>query len=257
MRLNSAPSAAPSAARLLLSYGPSQPHGWPASTPDQVAGMTLGGHTAYEDFTYGGRPHRISLLGFVRPGDAPDPIYHDKPVDPEVAFTQTLSAAFGARYGFRYRGGSSSRRELIVQSYSVFYAGAGPSSPGATYGGDLYVVASTDDDPADTRHGSLRWIQVARATGSAAPGNHGSEVDNMGRANPFHMFGGRTSINGTPRLNFYYGATVPAMGGPALLSGRFLAEAFLVRDTKTKNEQSKDIVEVYGGLRYGWQVGAV
>ena len=95
MRLNSAPSAAPSAARLLLSYGPSQPHGWPASTPGQVAGMTLGGHTAYEDFTYGGMPYRISLLGFVRPGDAPDPIYHDKPVDPEVAFEQTLSAAFG------------------------------------------------------------------------------------------------------------------------------------------------------------------
>jgi hypothetical protein len=112
MRLNGAPSAAPSAARLVLSYGPSQPHGWPASTPGQVAGMTLGGHTAYKDFTYGGMPYRISLLGFVRPGDAPDPIYLDKPVDPDLAFEQTLSAAFGARYGFRYRGGSSSRREL-------------------------------------------------------------------------------------------------------------------------------------------------
>jgi hypothetical protein len=222
--------------------------------------MTLGGHTAYEDFTYDGTAYRVSLLDFVRADDAPDPTYHDKPADSEVAFEQTLSDAFGARYAFLYRGGSSSRRKLTVQSYSVFYAGPGTSSPAATYGADLYVVTGGEDEPGDTRRGGLRWIQVAWATGSAAPGKAGRELDNVGRANPFYMFGGRTSINGTPRINFYYSATVPAMAGPAgsaVPSGRFVAETFLVRDTKTKNAAGKDLVEVYGGLRYGWQVGAV
>jgi hypothetical protein len=225
--------------------------------------MTLGGHTAYKDFTYGGKGYRVSLLDFVRVGDAPDPTYRDKPADSEVAFEPTLRDAFGTRYAFLYRGGSS-RRKLTVQSYSVFYAGPGPSSPGATYGADLYVVTGGEDEPADARRGILRWIQVVWATGSAAPGKPGRELDNVGRANPFYMFGGRTSINGTPGINFYNSATVPIMSGPpggpagaAEPSGRFVAETFLVRDTKTKNAAGKDVVEVYGGLRYGWQVGAV
>lgn len=237
---------------IAMDYRPSQPHGWPAATPDEGVGKTIGGHTRHQDFAHDGKPYRLSLLGFAHPGDSPNPSYERTPGHPDVGFKQTLSNAYGAHYAFRYRGGLHGK--LSVQSYSVFYSEAGPHSPVAEYGGDLYVVYETDRLVADVNRVGLRWIQVAKAS---APGSPGSYVDSMGRANPFYMFGGLTSINGTRQFNFYYGARVPVSGGPngdAALSDQFVAEVFLVRDTRFKNAAGKDIIEVYGGLRYGWQV---
>ena len=257
MRLNAVPLIP-----LQMRYRPAQPHGWPASGPDQAPGRTLGGHRAYKNFTYAGKAYRVSLLDFTGVGDAPDPTFLEKPTDSEVAFRRTLTAAFGTHYAFLYRGGSG-RHTLTVESYSVSYAGPGRNSPGASAGADLYVVADSEEEPRGARQGILRWIQVVRATGSAAAGKPGRAIDNLGRANPFYMYGGRVSINGASRVNFYCSGTVPLMAGPpgapafAGPSGRFVAETFLVRDTKTRDAAGKDVIEVYGGLRYGWQIGAV
>jgi len=38
---------------------------------------------------------------------------------------------------------------------------------------------------------------------------------------------------------------------------RFMAEAFLVQDTGTKNAAGKDVVNIFGGIKWGWQVQEV
>src|SRR5215510_7854469 len=42
--------------------------------------------------------------------------------------------------------------------------------------------------------------------------------------------------------------------GNATLSDHFLAEIFLAQDTGIKDAAGKDIVNVFGGLKHGWQV---
>ena len=98
--------------RTVSSYRASQPHGWPGTSPGDDPGVTLGGHTTQRDFTFDGKPYRISLRG-------PDPRWQRAPADPEVEFAATLAVAFGAHYTFRYRG-FRGREQLGVESYSVF-----------------------------------------------------------------------------------------------------------------------------------------
>jgi hypothetical protein len=245
-------------AHLVANYRPSQPHGWPASGPDEPVGVTIGGHTTATDFTYNGRSYRIGLLPFGQPGDSPDPVYEDTPTDATVNYKQTLTSAFGASYSFRYLGGFPGRGEFNVQSYTVFVTEPTQTSP-LLYGADLYVVYDPDERRGDPPiRTTLRWIQVARS--SAVPGVPTSFVDNVGRANPFSVTGGVTSVYGTRTFSFAYSVTVPLFpgaGGHTVLSDQFLAEIFLVRDTGLKDETGKDVINVYGGLKYGWQVQAV
>jgi hypothetical protein len=46
-------------------------------------------------------------------------------------------------------------------------------------------------------------------------------------------------------------------GGKHVLSARYLAETFLARDTLTTDAAGKDVIEIFGGIKYGWQVREV
>jgi hypothetical protein len=248
-------ASAVEAAHLTLGYRPSQPTGWPG-TPGATFGETIGGHTVAEDFTFNGKRHRISLLPSVASGDAFDPVYEDAPADPDIDFKGTLAAAFGVHYSFHYLGGfkghGEGRGEFDVQSYSIFADETSDTSPGTSFGGGVYVVYHPDlrscDPAADD---SLQWIQVVRQVGDGVP--PGSIVDNIGRANPYYVYGGLTSINGAKVFNFH---DVPqgTVQGAVPLDILFVAEVFLAQETGIKDAAGKEIVKVFGGLKYGWQV---
>jgi hypothetical protein len=256
--LGSAPAAAalaprtqPSnpAAHLVRNYQPSQPTGWPG-TPGQTFSTTIGGHTSAKDFTFSGKLHRISLLPFGQPGDSPDPVYEDVPTDPTINFKQTVADAFGDYYSFHYVGGFPGRNELNVQSYSVFVREPTATDPATGFGGGLYVVYDPDlrrGDPAI--HDNLQWIQVVRRI-------DGSFIDNIWRANPWYVYGGLTSIYGNEAFTFH---DVPQAGalGNFTLNDQFLAEVFLVRDTGIKDAAGKEVIDIFGGVKWGWQVQEV
>lgn len=236
-------------AHLTLGYRPSQPTGW-SWTPGASFSKTIGGHQVAEDFTYNGRRHRISLL--PGPQGTFDPVYEDTPVDPALDFQGTLAAGFGAHYAFQYLGGFPGRGEFDVQSYSVFADEPSGASPGMAFGGGPYVVYRPDlrrGDPA--ADDSLQWIQVVRQIGPGGPPD--SVVDNIGRANPYYVYGGLTSVNGAKVFNFH---DVPQgnVQADVKLDVTFLAEVFLAQETGTMNAAGKAVVKVFGGLRHGWQV---
>jgi hypothetical protein len=119
------------------------------------------------------------------------------------------------------------------------------------FGADLYLVYTPDprssDPPVDDR---LQWIQVVRAIASGVPPR--SEVDNLWRANPYYLDGGATSIDGRDVANFHDAPQSAAQGGDA--SQRFIAEAFLAQDTGRKDRAGRGIVNVRGGVKWGWNV---
>jgi hypothetical protein len=130
----------------------------------------------------------------------------------------------------------------------------------ASFGAQLYVVYEPDvhagDPPAEAQ---LKWIQVAHWSGAGSP-SRASYVDNTSCPNPFFISGGLISILGTRAFNFDNPITAqPAQGqgGNRVLSARYLAETFLVRDTLTNDAAGKGIIDVYGGIKWGWQVRAV
>ncbi len=245
----------PTRTQLVLNYRPSQAHGWPPG-PGQAVGMTIGGHVAAKDFTHGGRSYRISLLPFGQPGDAPNPLYEDEPDDPDIAFKETLAATYGAHFAFRYQG-LRGQRELEIQSYSVFADREAAMSP-LVYGADLYVLYKPDSGSSRSAiPGTLRWIQVIKWSGADRPA--ASRVDSPGGTHPFCATGGRVSIYGERVINFaYFDGTFlfppPPDSDTVAVSDRFMAEAFLVRDTGVNDAAGKDVLEIMGGLKYGWQV---
>jgi hypothetical protein len=237
-----------------MSYCPSQPHGWPVALAGQSVGATIGGHVTTKDFSHGGRSYRIQLFPFERAGTEAVP--ESFPADSSIDFKAVLARAYGAHYAFRYLGKVGQRR-FTVESYSVYVDEATDVAP-LSYGADLYVVCEPDIRPGDPSLGAtLRWIQVARS--QRAGGSPTSFVDSRGRANPFYPFGGITSINGRRVLNFAYTASdSPGPGdGDAIGSEQFRAEAFLVQDTGIHNAAGQEIINVFGGVKYGWQVSEV
>jgi hypothetical protein len=242
---------------LVTNYLPSQPTGWP---PQQAhvrngVGVTIGGHVASVPFTFQGTPYAVSLLAFGQPGDAPDPVYEREPSDPTIDFKGTLQKAWGAYYSFRYHGGLSGRSAISVQSYSVMATEPTATHPQLTYGSDLYLAYEPDpasSDPPITA--DLRWIQVSHANGR-------SSTEFFQRANPYYFPGGLTSVYGKPACSFYgapaggIARKAPTTGqGPPLLSDLLMSESFLVLDTGKKEHAGKGIIEIYGGIKWGWQV---
>jgi hypothetical protein len=51
----------------------------------------------------------------------------------------------------------------------------------------------------------------------------------------------------TPQATAFPGAT-------GALPDLFMAELFLAEDTGTADSSGKDIVNIFGGLKYGWQL---
>lgn len=244
--------------QLVTTYESTEPHGWPAA-PWQDLGVTLGGHITAQDFTQSGRAFRISLLDFGQPGGARDPVYEAEPSDPEIDFKQTLVDTFGDYYSFRYSGGLRNQERFRVQSYSVFVNQDSELAP-VTYGADLYVVYEPDPrrgHPAG--QGTLLWIRVVRRAGTNGVAE--SYVDNIGGVHPFTATGGRTSIFGEQVVNLDYVDSIErfpgAPGDAGVTPETFTAEVFLVRDTRVKDLTGRDVVNVLGGLKYGWQVEEV
>ncbi|MFF5205906.1 hypothetical protein [Streptosporangium sp. NPDC000396] len=229
-------------AHLVPNYRPSQPHGW-------YQEPTVGGHVASKDFTHNGKSYRISLLPFDQAGDSPHPVYEDVPADPAIGFQQNLAEAFGAHYSFRYAGGFRGRNEFDVQSYSVFVRKPTENSPDLMCGADLYVVYRPDRRRGDPGiHDNLQWIQVVKSLGPA--------LDNVWRANPFYPYGGLTSIHGDRVANFYDAPRVGVDAGPDP-NVQFMAEAFLVQDTGVKDAAGKGVVNIFGGIKWGWRLHEV
>lgn len=232
---------------LILGYGPSQQTGW-----GQEYTPTIGGHTASADFTFQDTGYRVSLLPSGGPGDSPDPVYEASPADRTVSFRQTLAAAWGTYYSFRYQGGFRGQDELTVVSYSAFADESSPDSPGLSYGADLYLTYTPGRGDPPVR-GLMYWIQVINWPGGT--GSASSAVDNGGHASPFYgPAGGLTSINGNQVFSFYDIPQDSAITGQAAtVPDQFTAEVFLAQDTGVKNATGKDIVNIYGGVKWGWQ----
>ncbi|MBT2231243.1 hypothetical protein [Nonomuraea sp. NEAU-A123] len=222
----------------MLDYRSSRPHGW-------YQGSTVGGHVTSKDFEYNGKSYRVALLPFSQSGDNPYLVYEDVPADPAIGFKQNLAEAFGAHYSFKYVGGFRGRNEFHVQSHSVYVSKPSGNVPGLDCGADLHVVYRPDSRKGDpAANDNLLWIQVVKSVGPA--------LDNLWRANPFYLAGGLTSVNGEKVFSFYDAPSV-GLGGPEP-DVRFMAEAFLVQDTGTKNAAGKDVVNIFGGIRWGWQL---
>jgi hypothetical protein len=247
---------------LVVDYLPSQPTGW--------GGVTIGGHVASVPFTFQGNPYEISLLAFGQTGSAPDPIYEPEPSDPTIDFKRTLQKAWGAHYSFRYRGGFRGHSKISVQSYNVLARSPTATQPAAvstqpttrstlnggafSYGGDLFIVYEPDrasSDPPITD--DLRWIQVVHT-------HESSFVDGHGR-NPYYSRAGLTSIHGKRVCDFYDRSgtgvgTGVAGKGPTTIANQEMFETFLVHDTERKDRAGKGIIDIYGGIKWGWYVQA-
>ena len=244
-----ATGAAARAGRLVLDYRPKQPTGWePPYTP------TLGGHISAKDFTWQGKKYRISSIAFGQRGNSPDPVYEDAPVSATVRYRQTLAKTWGKYYSFRYHpGGLPGGGWFTVESYSV-WSGLfkGPRTTSQTFGGDVYAVYHPGGGRGRLALGSdLQFIQVVYEWRGDQPTR---VVDNDFRANPFYGEGsGLTSVNGNRSLSFYdlsQWGTASKNLAPAV----FMAETFLAQDTGIKDAAGKDIVNIFGGIKWGWQM---
>jgi hypothetical protein len=162
-------------------------------------------------------------------------------------------------YTLNYVGGFAGQNEFNVQSYSVFASNGGQS------GADLYVVYNPDNgDPAIGKN--LHWVQVIWNNWSSTPptenttGKIENIVDNGGAGNPYYDTlgtAGTTTINGNQVFNFY---DRPGRPSDELAAYNFatpiqwMAEDFLVADTGKQKANGAEILNVYGGIEYGWQV---
>ncbi|NUR96467.1 MAG: hypothetical protein HOV67_14570 [Kribbellaceae bacterium] len=242
---------------LVLNYLPSQPTGWSPTTmaaqPGTCSvGVTIGGHTTSVDFPFGDKSYRVGLMSFGRPAGVLDPIYEDVPTDPDIKYQQTLADAFGSYYSFNYLGGFVGGGEFSVESYSAFFNPPSSHAPMVNYGANLYF-AFRPHARTPQNGPPMQFIQVVNWVNFP-----GRIVDNSDRANPFYIWGGTTSVNGTQLVNFNDSPQVMGEGGAGqALTDVFMAETFMVRDTGTKDRAGRGVIDVFGGIKYGWQVTAL
>jgi hypothetical protein len=224
---------------LVLDYRPSQATGWSAPYSP-----TIGGHVAAKTFTRRGQAYQLSLLSFGQSVTAPNPVYEKSPADPVVRFARTLAASWGRFYAFRYRHGLPAGARFSVQSYSVKVGGGSGTD---SYGNDLYLVYQPGRQDQLSVGSDLQFIQVVWSRG-------GSVVDST-TANPFYGSGsGLTSVYGNQSVSFYDNPHLSQGSASRLRPVQFRAEVFLAQDTGTKNAEGKDIVNIFGGVRWGWQL---
>jgi hypothetical protein len=253
---SSSASAASDSKQLVVRYEPSQATGWPAPYSP-----TVGGHKSCVQVSYGHKTYRISLLPFGQTGSSPNPVYEAVPKDPDVAFKKTLAQGYGRHYTFRYLGGLPSGATFVIESYGVrLYRRA----QGLVWGSDLYAIY----EPGKTGpaiNSDLQFIQVIYTTRYAPSGGRSGSFVDAGQApnspTPYSGEGaGLTSIDGHQIVNFYdpgpgvLGPVSP-YGGAGTQVDRI--ETFLARDTGTRNSAGKRIVDIYGGIEWGFAFEAV
>ena len=228
--------------QLVGHYEPSQVTGWKFPAP-----TTLGGHRSCVQVSYGHKTYRISLLSFGRAGSSPNPVYEAVPKDPDVAFDKTLARAFGQHYVFRYLSGLPSGAKLVVESYSVYIDRT--AKEGAKWGADLYAIYEPGK-AGPAINSDINFIQVVYTTRYLPPGYGNRFVDNQYPKAPYAGEGaGLTSIDGHRIVNYYDRVLT---GGGTPQSQVFRAETFLVKDTGRTNAAGKRIVDIYGGIEWGF-----
>ena len=154
------------------------------------------------------------------------------------------SRCLGARAGNFSRTGTSAANRSRA-------AAASPSCPVKL--ATLYVVYQPGRGRGHLALGSdLQFIQVVCEWRGAQPTR---VVDNDFRANPFYGEGaGLTSVNGNRSLSFY---DLPQWGTASKNPAVFMAETFLAQDTGIKDAAGKDIVNIFGATKWGWQMHSV
>jgi hypothetical protein len=234
--------AASHSKQLVVRYEPSQATGWKFPAP-----TTLGGHSSCMQVSYGHKTYRISLLSFGQAGSSPNPVYEAAPTDPDIAFQKTLAQAFGQHYVFRYLSGLPSGAKFVVESYSVYVDRT--AKGGAKWGADLYAVYEPGKN-GPAINSDVNFIQVVYASAYLPRGYGKRFVDNQYPKVPYAGEGaGLTSINGHRIVN-YYDRVMLFSGTPQ--SNVFRAETFLVKDTGRRNAAGKRIVDIYGGIEWGF-----
>ena len=189
--------------------------------------------------SYDHKTYRISLLSFGQAGNSPNPVYEAVPKDPYVAFKKTLAKTFGQHYVFRYLSGLPCGAKFVVESYSVYIDRA--AKGGAKWGADLYAIY----EPGKTGpaiKSDVNFIQVVYDNGK-------SFVDDQYPKAPYAGEGaGLTSINGHRIVNYYDRVLHPGTPQPEV----FHAETFLVKDTGRTNAAGEKILDIYGGIKWGF-----
>jgi hypothetical protein len=236
-------SALAASKQLVPHYQPSQATGWAAPYSP-----TVGGHEPCVQVSYGHKTYRISLLPFGQAASSPNPVYEAVPKDPDVAFEKTLAQEYGRRYTFRYLGGLPSGATFVIESYGVrLYRRA----HGLVWDSDLYAIYEPGKSgPAINRN--LQFIQVYSTRYPS--GGPESRVDASGLAPYYGQGAGLTTINGHQIVNFYDfgpGVLFPVRpyGGVGPQVDRI--ETFLAKDTG-RNAAGKKIVDIYGGIEWGF-----
>jgi hypothetical protein len=223
---------------LVTHYEPSQATGWPAPFSS-----TTGGYQSSMQASYGHKTYHISLLPFGQAGSSPNPVYEAVPKDPDVAFEKTLAREYGRYYAFRYLGGLPGGAKFVVECYSVLVYGSAELG----WRAELYFIYK----PGKTGpaiNSDLQFIQVFYQSGD--PRGSESFVDTM--HGPFYgEAGGLTSINGHQIVNFFdqtrQGSATPQ---PQVVR----VETFLAKDTGRRNAAGKKIVNIYGGIEWGYSL---
>ena len=226
--------------QLVVHYEPSQATGWTFPAP-----ATLGGHESCVQFSYGHKTYRISLLPFGQVGSSPNPVYEAVPEDPYIAYKRILAQEFGRHYTFSYLGGLPIGAKFVIESYSVYVDRAAKGD--VKWGADLYAIY----EPGKTGpaiKSDVNFIQVVYDT-SVPPGHGNRFVDDQYPKVPYAGEGaGLTSINGHRIVNYYDRVLHPVPPHSEI----FRAETFLVKDTGRRNAAGKRIVDIYGGVKWGF-----
>ncbi len=148
-----------------------------------------------------------------------------------------------------------------MQSYSVFVTEPTTKRPQLTYGMDVFLATSRARTQATPR---LPPTSGGSRSTTQAEGRPPSSAQ---RACPYYFPGGFTSVYGEPACSFYGGSAggigiTPGGKGPTTdtgpaFSAMVMAESFLVEDTGRQNRQGKGIINIYGGVKWGYHVQAV
>jgi hypothetical protein len=240
--------------QLVTQYEPSQATGWPA-----LYSRTVGGYESCGQVSYGHKTYRISLLPFGQAGSSPNPVYEAVPNDPDVAFKRTVDQEYDRHYAFRYLGGLPSGATFVIESYGVHLY---RRTKGLVWGSDLYAVYEPGKT-GPTIDSDLQFIQVYYSNRLPSGGGVDRHVDTPRSNSPAPYYGegaGLTTVNGRQIVNFYDPG--PGVLGPVSPHGGRgpqvdRLETFLAKDTGRRNPAGKEVVDIYGGIKWGFAFKAV
>jgi hypothetical protein len=179
-----------------------------------------------------------------------------------AAITNFLTNIFNNKDDFGHQFGNTyslvyvpftGMNELTVKSYSTFATTGGP------VGADMYV-SYTQTDKKDPAANTIQWLQVLKdnwsiVTGTGQPGVNETLVDvTMASKSPFYNDSYDANIGST----YLFDRPGRLSTDLATYNGAFpltwTAQTFAVVDTKMNDMNGKDVIDVYGGFQWGWQV---